>query len=163
MKGPIFNTMKVVKRMTDKMIQKMDSEPILELTSFKELQSLLDNMEELVNQKIKEFISKQTEIFKLNNVKNSSSPPEQNSSSPNNSDEFDSLEETLRLVINSAEAPGRARLVIVPGEDAPERPWPVDPWFEAQGGVLEDHPQAGAQVWTFPVGLRIPAPPPLHP
>ena len=80
-----------------------------------------------------------------------------------NSDEFDSLEETLRLVINSAEAPGRARLVIVPGEDAPERPWPVDPWFEAQGGVLEDHPEAGAQVWTFPVGLRIPAPPPLHP
>lgn len=79
-----------VKRLTERLIKKMDSEAVLELTSFKELHTLLDKMEDLVNQKIKEFINKQIEIFKLNNVKNSNSPLDQNSSSPNNSDEFDS-------------------------------------------------------------------------
>ena len=77
--------------------------------------------------------------------------------------EFEPLEETLRLVINSAKAPGRARLVIVPGEEAPSRPWPVDSWLTGYGGRMVDHPAAGIQVWSFPVGLQIPAPPPLHP
>lgn len=68
----------------------MSSSKILELTSFKELQTLLDRLEELVAQKVHEFVNKQTEIFKLNHVKNSSSPPPQNSTSPNNSEELDS-------------------------------------------------------------------------
>ena len=77
--------------------------------------------------------------------------------------EFESLEETLRLVINSAKPPGKARLVIVPGEEAPPRPWPTDPLFIKHGGVVAAFPNAEAHVWTFPVGLEIPSPPPLHP
>jgi len=79
------------------------------------------------------------------------------------SSEFDQLEETLRLVINSASSPGRARLIILPSDDEPPRPWPVEPWFTEHGGQLEVLNQPTVLIWTFPPGLKIPTPPPLHP
>jgi hypothetical protein len=79
------------------------------------------------------------------------------------STDFEPLEETLRLVINSAEAPGRARLVVVPGEEAPQRPWPVEAWLTEHGGSLKIFEDPEVLLWTFPVGLVIPSPPPMHP
>jgi len=77
--------------------------------------------------------------------------------------DFDGLEETLRLVINSAHAPGQARLVVAPSRDTPPRPWPVEPWFLKHGGTLKTYENPTILLWTFPAGLQIPAPPPLHP
>jgi len=79
------------------------------------------------------------------------------------STEFEPLEETLRLVINSSSPPGRARLIVVPGEEAPQRPWPVEAWFKEQGGTLRLLEDPEVLIWTFPVGLTVPSPPPMHP
>lgn len=77
--------------------------------------------------------------------------------------EFPPLEETLRLVINSAKSPGRARLIVVPQDEAPPRPWPVEAWFILHGGTVRILEDPKVLLWTFPVGLMIPSPPPLHP
>ncbi len=76
---------------------------------------------------------------------------------------MDSQEEELRLMINGAAPPGRAVLVVTPGEDAPPRPWPVEPWLAEHGAEPVGPLAGGVMLYRFPPGTRIPPPPPMNP
>jgi|GEM_PF-1555389 len=76
--------------------------------------------------------------------------------------EIEGLDEELRILVNTASAPGRARLVILPNEYAPPRPWALERWVAEHGGVLRDDLVGGVLVATFPAGLRIEEVP-MHP
>jgi len=73
------------------------------------------------------------------------------------------LEEPLRLMVNQAHPPGQAQIVLVPGPDAPPRPFPAESWMEGNGAARSDLGD-GVAVWTFPVGARVEPPnEPLEP
>lgn len=67
------------------------------------------------------------------------------------------LEEPLRLMVNQASAPGRARFILAPGPDAPARPFPSEVWMQEQGASRRDL-GGGVALWEFPVGARVEPP-----
>lgn len=79
------------------------------------------------------------------------------------SGDMESQEEELRIMINGAQAPGRAVLVVSPGADPPARPWPVEAWLAEHGAESSGPLEGGVILYRFPPGTRIPDPPPLHP
>ncbi len=73
------------------------------------------------------------------------------------------LEEPLRLMINRAEAPGSARILMLAGPDSPPHPWPTEVWMKKQGG-RSTALGAGVMLWEFPPGTRVEPPSePLRP
>ena len=99
---------------------------------------------------------------------------------------FDQQEEALRRMINTAQSPGRARVVVVPEPSPPPRPWPMEEWLVEHGATIEEpasqtehasgnlisteseynRPGMGPYrpiVFTLPSGRQISAPPPMHP
>ncbi len=79
------------------------------------------------------------------------------------SGDMESQEEELRIMINGAEAPGRALLVVSPGESAPPHPWPMEAWLDEHGAEALPPLAGGVLLFRFPPGARIPDPPPMHP
>jgi hypothetical protein len=79
------------------------------------------------------------------------------------SGDMESQEEELRIMINGARAPGQATLIVLPGEDPPARPWPLEGWLEENGAESLGPLQGGVMLYRFAPGARIPDPPPLHP
>jgi len=67
------------------------------------------------------------------------------------------LEEPLRLMVNQASPPGRARFILLPGSGAPPRPFPAEVWMREQGASARNLGD-GVTVWEFPVGARVPPP-----
>jgi hypothetical protein len=67
------------------------------------------------------------------------------------------LEEPLRLMVNQAHPPGRATLFLLPGSEAPPRPFPSEVWMAAQGAT-ETRLPGGVTRWQFPVGARLEQP-----
>ncbi|HCP47325.1 MAG TPA: hypothetical protein DIU15_14885 [Deltaproteobacteria bacterium] len=97
---------------------------------------------------------------------------------------FDQLEEALRRMVNTAHAPGRAQVLVIPEPTPPARPWPMERWLLQHGATVRDlppnadEPHTGSTeqvdekpgmgpyrpvLFTLPVGKQIPAPPPMHP
>ncbi len=79
------------------------------------------------------------------------------------SGDMDAQEEELRLMINSAEPPGRAVLVVSPGEEPPPRPWPVEAWLAEHDAEAMGPLPGGVMLYRFAPGAIIPTPPPLNP
>ncbi len=67
------------------------------------------------------------------------------------------FEEPLRLMVNQAEPPGRARIFLLPSPEAPPRPFASEVWMEAEGGTALMLPR-GVTMWEFPPGTRIEPP-----
>ena len=76
---------------------------------------------------------------------------------------FDAMEEGFRRIINLAAPPGRAVIVVAPGKDAPERPWPMERWLTELGAVASGPLPGGLVTFSVPSGTRVSPPPPLHP
>lgn len=70
------------------------------------------------------------------------------------------LEEPLRLMVNQAEPPGEARILLLEGPDRPPHPWPVEVWMAEQGGQRRSL-GSGVVAWEFLSGTRID--PPVEP
>ena len=70
------------------------------------------------------------------------------------------LEEPLRMMVNRAEPPGAARIVLLEGPDRPPHPWPAETWMATQGGVRRQL-APGVVLWEFAAGARID--PPVRP
>ena len=79
------------------------------------------------------------------------------------SGEMEAQEEELRLMINGAEAPGRAVLIVTPGEGAPPRPWPLEAWLAEHDAEALGPLAGGLMMYRFAPGARPPTPPPLDP
>lgn len=73
---------------------------------------------------------------------------------------LDGVEEELRLLVNSAHAPGRATFLFHPQPDAAARPWPAEQWLRDQGGVGEE--LGSVLVVRMPPGAHI-VEVPMHP
>ncbi len=79
-------------------------------------------------------------------------------------EEFDSFEETLRLILNMAHEPGCAVIIAAPnpGETA-ERPWPWEDWLRFHGAEVTGPLAGGVMTYELPVGTVIPEPAPINP
>ncbi len=73
------------------------------------------------------------------------------------------IEESLRRFVNEAGAPGQADLFLLPGPEAPPRPWPLESWCQERGAEVKSLGSDGLVRIRFPAGTHIEPPPPLHP
>ena len=75
---------------------------------------------------------------------------------------FEEMEESFRRMINLSQPPGRATIIVAPGADAPQRPWPMERWLGELGAVASSPTPGGIVVFSLPSGVRVTPPAPLH-